>query len=138
MLPHLLRKGCLAVGVLLGPLVLPGDVQAAKTLPVVPKLELALTLLNSAQGSGLAQAAAAVEDAIMALGGPSTSRKLPSPPGGLYVLYNRLQVKTAQHLLKNAEKQLKSSMSMGAAQALTDVQNALRDVENFLLQPWIF
>jgi hypothetical protein len=138
MLVSHLRRGCLALGVLLGALVLPGDARAAKTLPVVPKLEVALTLLKSAQGPDLEGAATSVEDAIMHLGGPSTTRKLPSPPGGLYVLYNRVQVKAAQRLLKNAEKQLKSSKSMGGMSALKDVQKALRDVENFLLRPWVF
>ncbi len=138
MLVSHLRRGCPALGVLLGALVLPGDARAAKTLPVVPKLELAVTLLKSAQGSNLNQAATLVEDAIQHLGGPTTTRKLPSPPGGLYVLYNRAQVKAAQRLLKNAEKQLKGSTSQGAMSALTDVQKALRDVENFLLQPWVF
>ncbi len=130
--------GCLALGVLLGSLVLPGEAWAAKVLPPTVTLELALTYLNSAQGAHLPEAAAEVKGALETLGGPSVSRKLPSPPGGLYVLYNRHLVKQAERLLLVAEKQLLARGGMRDKQAAQQVRKALREVEDFLLLPFIF
>jgi hypothetical protein len=131
-LPHLLRRGCLALGVLLGPLVLPGDVRASKVPPVQAALEIALTYLNSAVGPDLGKATTEVQDALTALGGPIITTQF-RDGAGIDVLLNRHRVMQAQRLLKIADKMLAAKNK--SPQARKDVQKALKDIEAFLRLP---
>jgi hypothetical protein len=132
MLPHLLRRGCLAVGVLLGPLVLSGEVRASKVPPIQAALEIALTYLNSAVGPHLAKATTEVQDALTALGGSTITTRFHSG-AGIDVLLNRHRVLQAQRLLKVAEKQLAAKNK--SPQAQKDIQKALKDIDAFLRLP---
>jgi hypothetical protein len=130
--------GCLALAVLLGPVFLPGEVQAAKTKPVLPLLVHARVLLNSARGPHISKASGEVQNAIKALGGPTINQRIPPLPGGFHVLLNRILVLEAKKLLKQARTQLSKKPGTGAKTALTDVNKAIQDIDSFLVIPWIF
>jgi hypothetical protein len=68
---HPLRKGCLALGVLVGALLLAGDVRAASKRPIVPAMVEAQALLESSSNPALQAAAAQVEQALLSLAGPA-------------------------------------------------------------------
>jgi hypothetical protein len=131
LVPHL-RRGCLALGVLLGALVLPGEARASKVPPVQATLEIALTYLNSAVGADLGKATTEVQDALTALGGPTITTRFHSGPG-IDVLLNRHRVMQAQRLLKIADQLLAAKKN--SPQAQKDVQKALKDIDAFLRLP---
>ncbi len=68
------------------------------------------------------------------------------PPGGLYVLHNRAKVKKALKLLQAAEAQLNAQISKtgpgnkrrAARNAVQNLKDAIKDVKEFLRQPFIF
>jgi hypothetical protein len=67
---HSWRRGCLAPGVLLGALFLPGEARAIHKLPSVPALEQARKLLIGILNPNVFEAVEQVDKAIVALGGP--------------------------------------------------------------------
>jgi hypothetical protein len=67
---HSWRRGCLALGVLLGALFLPGEARAIHKLPSVPALEHVRKLLIGPLNPNVFEAVEQVNKAIVALGGP--------------------------------------------------------------------
>jgi hypothetical protein len=146
-----LGKCLFPLGLLLGLLVV-GEAEAKVQLPIQPALEAALTLLDTASGSNLPEAASAVRAALGDLGGSSSisltsvEKFILEPPGGLYVLYNRYKVKSALKLLQSAESQLNSQIAAlppgpqksADMAALQNVKAAIKDVREFLRMPYLF
>jgi hypothetical protein len=133
-------KELLALGLLLGGLVPAGEVRAAPMGPIIPEIQLALTMLQTSDPTKtVEQAIGEVKAALIALGSAPRRNSTAPAPFGRFVIHDRHKQRRALIALRAAASQLRvrAIFNVPARTARTHLLKAINKLQTELRKPFI-